>query len=1204
MSTNRTHRYVSESEFNKRGFWALVVTQFQGAFNDNVHQYLVIFLLLGLLSTMPGQGALHLPFGMADLMPEQWVQNVATIVLALPFILFPGFFGALADRFSKQRVALSTKYIEIVIMAIAGISFWTHNSFFIFFVFFLMATQSTMFGPCKYGLLPEIVPEARLSWANGIVQMGTIVAVICGTVVAGPLFDFLKGRDIPIYNASIFLMACSAIGIVAAHFITRPPAANPGKPWRFNPWTGMGNYLGMIWGDRVLFNVVLGYIYFWFASTMTRNALVTFSSGTLGLSAAPTTALMGMVGIGIAIGAVSAGYMSRSKIELGLVPLGSVGLAISAMLVAVPPGVFNTWLFHPAAAVLGAVGLKSIVAAPIVAITGALGFDSSPEMAPYMLLLMFISMSMGFWAGVFDVPLSASIQQRAPHGSKGGVIAATNMMTWFGIAGASAFLMLLGGIGLNSYQTFAVIGLSSFLLGAYLVTRVPHLLVRTLMWIANNTIYRVRVLNRENIPGDGGAVFVGNHLSFIDLLFVIASCDREMRCVVGKDVLKVPWMAWMAKAMHMILLDPDGSQQHITECYQEARRALRNGQVVLISIEGPFDREGAATRFHRDIDGLVDGTDVPVIPVHIDRLWGTLYRYENNRFVWARPPKLPYLIQVAYGTPIQGKATRTAVREALMYLGTEAYFQRPLRHRLVHQGFIRMARTHLRKMAIADQTSGELSYFKTLVGSIVFARKLKALLGPERMVGVLVPPSVGGVLTNIALLMLGRVPVNLNYTATNETLASCAKQCEIKHVLTSRKFLERLTQLQPPGEVIYLEDVKESVQGKDRIVSMLMALFLPIPVLDRIFGASHLTSDDIGTVIFSSGSEGEPKGVMLSHRNIIYDEECVLEVFPHDADSVVIGYLPFFHSFGFTVTIWLVLCNGVAGIYHPNPLEPKVIGQLSEKYKGSVMIGTSTFLQNFIRRCTPEQFAALKFVVAGAEKLAPRVRQAFKEKFNVEPLEGYGTTELAPAVSVNIPDCVSPGFYGRYCKHGTIGRPFPGQSVRVVDPDTREELPEGQSGLLQVKGPNVMLGYLNQPERTAKVLQDGWYDTGDIAAIDEEGFIRITDRLARFSKIAGEMVPHTTVEEKLHELISLTDQALAVASVPDEQKGERLVVLHTLSDEQLEELIGRLDESGLPNLWLPRAKAFYRIEGIPVLATGKMDIKEVKRLATALDLGE
>lgn len=1203
MNPPKSSGYIHESNYRPLGFWALVFTQFQGAFNDNLHQYLIMFFVLAMFAANPGAGSLIVPGLDTVLPPDVWIPNMATLMLAMPFLMFPGFFGSLADRYSKQRVALATKYIEVAVMFTAGLSFYIGNPYFIFFVFFLMATQSTMFGPTKYGILPEIMPEPRLSWANGIMQMTTIIAIILGTVLAGPVFGYFKANALPLWGTAGVLMFFSTLGIISAHFITRPPAANPSQPFTINPWAGMNRYFSVIWNDRILFNVVIGYTYFWFAGTLMRNALFAFCTNTLELSEASTTTLIGMTAIGIAIGALTAGFLSRSRIELGLVPLSTIGLSVATVLVAVPASWYGTYLFSPVAAVLEPLGLKTVVLSGLTGVSGALGFGSDPLMGPYLLLLMVLSLSMGFWAGAFDVPLAASIQQRAPHGMKGGIIAATSMCTWFGIAGASVFLMGLSGLGITSHGVFAITALMSLGIGAYIVLRIPQLLVRTLMWVVNNTLYRVKVLGRDNMPDEGGAVFISNHLSFIDLLFVVVSSDRDLRCVVGKDVLQVPWMAWIARALDMILVDPDGSQQHFAECFQEARRAIKKGQVVLISTEGPVDREGKVTRFHRDISGLLDGAAVPVIPVHIDRLWGTVYKVDNGKFTWVCPPKMPYLIQVAYGPAISGPPTRNAVREAIMTIGTEAYFARPLRHKQLHHGFIRMARRHLGKSAIADTTSGDLSYFKALVGSIVFARKLKKLLGPQEMVGVLVPPTVGGALSNIALTMLGRVPVNLNYTATNETLESCGKQCNIKQVLTSRKFLERLTQMKPPGEVIFLEDIKDSVKGSDRIVAMLLALLAPIGLLDRMHMLKRKSEDDLATIIFSSGSEGDPKGVMLTHRNVISNAETVLEVFPHDKQSVIIGYLPFFHSFGFTVTLWLALCNGVKGIYHPNPLEPKVIGNLSQEHHGSVMIGTSTFLQNFIRRCTPEQFAALKFVVAGAEKLSPRVREAFKEKFGVEPLEGYGTTECAPAVTVNIPDCISPGFHGVYCKHGTIGRTFPGQSVRVIDPDTREILPEGAAGLLQVKGPNIMKGYLGQPERTAKVLHDGWYDTGDIAAIDEEGFIRITDRLARFSKIGGEMVPHTTVEEKLHDLLALTDQMMAVASVPDEQKGERLVVLHTLSDEQLDDLIGRLDQIALPNLWIPRSKAFYRIEELPVLATGKMDIRAVKRMAAALDLG-
>jgi acyl-[acyl-carrier-protein]-phospholipid O-acyltransferase/long-chain-fatty-acid--[acyl-carrier-protein] ligase len=268
------------------------------------------------------------------------------------------------------------------------------------------------------------------------------------------------------------------------------------------------------------------------------------------------------------------------------------------------------------------------------------------------------------------------------------------------------------------------------------------------------------------------------------------------------------------------------------------------------------------------------------------------------------------------------------------------------------------------------------------------------------------------------------------------------------------------------------------------------------------------------------------------------------------------------------------------------------------------MIGTSTFMQGFIRRCEPEQLASLEFVVCGAEKLAPRVRAAFLERFGVEPLEGYGTTECAPAVAANIPDCASPGFFSPGTRHGSIGRAIPGLEVKVVDPDSGEGRPLGADGLLLVKGPNIMRGYLHNIEKTNEVLHDGWYTTGDIAHVDEDGFIHITDRLARFSKIAGEMVPHTKVEETLHELLALTEQRMAVASVPDAQKGERLVVLHTLAEDELEQLLKAMAKSGMPNLWAPKPSAFFCIAEIPVLGTGKMDIKTIKRLAQELDPGD
>jgi acyl-[acyl-carrier-protein]-phospholipid O-acyltransferase/long-chain-fatty-acid--[acyl-carrier-protein] ligase len=688
----------------------------------------------------------------------------------------------------------------------------------------------------------------------------------------------------------------------------------------------------------------------------------------------------------------------------------------------------------------------------------------------------------------------------------------------------------------------------------------------------------------------------------VDALFLYGATDRQVHFVVGHDLLAAGALGRMARRIGVIPFDPNDADS-IRAARGAIRQHLADGHVVCLSTELPADREGNRVPDFADYPGLAEGLEVPVVPVHLDHLWGRVYTFQDGAFRAKRPPCIPYPVTVHVGAHLPATVSEADVRDEIARLGVAAYSQRPLPFQLLHRGFIRAARRNLRKMAVADLTSGELNYFKTLVGSIVFARKLHKILDRQPMVGVLVPPSIGGLLTNVALQMMGRVPINLNYTASNEALASCARQCDLTQVITSKKVLERLP-IEIPGQAIFLEDIKDTVKGGDRIVGMLLALLAPVRLIERLLGAPKRNADDLATIIFSSGSEGDPKGVMLTHRNLIYDMEASMEVFPHDKETCLVGFLPFFHSFGFMATLWMVLCHGLRGVYHPNPLEPKQIGGLVEKYRGTIMIGTSTFLQSFIRRCTPEQLGSLAFVVCGAEKLSPRVRDAFREKFGVEPLEGYGTTECAPAVSVNIPDLISPGFHYLGTRRGTIGRLIPGQAAKVEDPDTGVELPLGEAGLLHIKGPNIMKGYLHQPEKTAAVLQDGWYATGDIANRDIDGFITITDRLARFSKIAGEMVPHTKVEETLHTLLNLTEQAMAIASVPDTQKGERLVVLHTLTDEQLAELTARLDQTGLPNLWVPRANAFYRIDAIPVLGTGKMDIKSVKQMALALDLGE
>jgi acyl-[acyl-carrier-protein]-phospholipid O-acyltransferase/long-chain-fatty-acid--[acyl-carrier-protein] ligase len=398
---------------------------------------------------------------------------------------------------------------------------------------------------------------------------------------------------------------------------------------------------------------------------------------------------------------------------------------------------------------------------------------------------------------------------------------------------------------------------------------------------------------------------------------------------------------------------------------------------------------------------------------------------------------------------------------------------------------------------------------------------------------------------------------------------------------------------------VLLEDLVEKPGFGEKLISFFMA-WLPSPVLERALGREHPGKlDDLATIIFSSGSTGDPKGVMLSHYNVAANIEQVGQVFALESKDRMLGILPFFHSFGFMGTLWLPLKLGLGVVYHPSPLDARVIGGLVGKYAVTFLLATPTFLQAYMRRCTPEDFGSLQFVLAGAEKLPERVALGFEDVFGIRPLEGYGCTECSPVVAVNTRDFRAPGFRQVGAKRGRIGHPLPGVSVRILDPDTGQPLGLDQPGLLWVSGPNVMLGYLGRPEKTAEVLRDGWYNTGDIATVDEDGFLRVTDRLSRFSKIGGEMVPHLMIEEKLQELAGAVEQMFAVTSVPDEKKGERLAVLHTLPEEKLQEVLTKLAESDLPALWKPRPQQFFRVEALPYLGTGKLDLRRLREVALA-----
>src|ERR1700691_1533388 len=726
-------------------------------------------------------------------------------------------------------------------------------------------------------------------------------------------------------------------------------------------------------------------------------------------------------------------------------------------------------------------------------------------------------------------------------------------------------------------------------------------MIRVIVWLLTHTIYRLRVVGRENFPRAGGALLVSNHMSLVDALLLMGASRRPVRFLIFKDIYDQPYIKPFAKMIRAIPISSQLRPRDMIHSLRAASEAIRSGEIVCIFAEGQITRIGQLLPFRRGMERIMkgaekDGASAPVIPVHLDGVWGSIFSYERGRFLWKLPQRIPYPVTVSFGKPMPSSATSFEVRAAVQQLQTEAFgFHRARMHTLP-ESFIRTAHHYPFRFAMGDKRRPRMNWSGALLSAIFLARRLRKTWEGQEMVGILLPPSVPGALVNFAAAISGKIPVNLNYTASNETLASSAEQCQLQTVITTKLLLEKIP-LQVPGRQILLEEVAAGPGLGERLVALLM-WFLPGNILERaLSGGKTKTLDDLATVIFSSGSTGDPKGVMLTHYNIASNIEQMGQTFMLTKGDRLLGVLPFFHSFGFTVTLWLPAALGVSVIYHPSPLDLAAISEIVRDYRVTFLLSTPTFLQAYARRCSPEDFGSLEYVVVGAEKLPERLALAFEDRFGIRPLEGYGATECSPVVSVNTHDFRAPGFRQVGAKRGRIGHPLPGVSVRIVDPDTREPVAAGTPGLLLVRGPNVMLGYLGKAEKTAEVLQDGWYVTGDIAEADAHGSLPSAERLSRCSKMGGEMVPHIRVEEQLHELAGLTEQRFVVTVVPDGKKGERLVVLHTLSAQELEPVLDRLGESGLPNLWTPPPNQFFFVEELSHLGTGKLDLRRIREIA-------
>jgi acyl-[acyl-carrier-protein]-phospholipid O-acyltransferase / long-chain-fatty-acid--[acyl-carrier-protein] ligase len=708
-------------------------------------------------------------------------------------------------------------------------------------------------------------------------------------------------------------------------------------------------------------------------------------------------------------------------------------------------------------------------------------------------------------------------------------------------------------------------------------------------------VYRVQALGLENIPARG-FLLLPNHISFVDAVVLQLACPRRIRFIIDQGYYRNPILHPILRIAGCIPITP----RRAKDAMRAASEQIRAGEVVCVFPEGQLSRSGTLLRLRRGYEVIAREADAPVVPVWLDRLWGSIFSFQGGRYFSKWPKQFPYGVLVDFGQPIAPNESDIAtVREKLLELGERAYNERPMLRGHLGAESLRGLKRHPFRTAVIDGSDGTtLSRGKLLGVAITLARHLKRTY-PERRVGIVLPPGKGGVIANLAVTLADKVPVNLNFTSARQSIESAIEQGEVRTLISANALAKRLPEFPWTRQRVQLDEVLPKMKATI-LAWWILAILLPASLLARILKLPRLGDGNEAVLLFTSGSSGKPKGVVLSHRNVLGNVSQFAAMLDARKEDLILATLPFFHSFGCTVTVWYPMVEGVRILTFPTPLETERIAGLVEKHKATLILAAPTFLRGYVRKADPKQLRSVRLVITGAEKLPLDLAEAFEKRFGKHVFEGYGLTETSPVVSVNLPE-PRPSKPGESVQPssrvGSTGKMAPGIAAHIRDPETDRKLSLHESGMLWLRGPNIFRGYLNDPDRTAEVLQDGWFKSGDLGRFDEDGFLFIEGRLSRFSKIGGEMVPHEAVEKRINDSLGLAgdaDRVIALVGIPDAAKGEALVLL-TAVDIDLQKLRATLSEAGLPNLWIP--KSVRRIDAIPVLASGKLNLAQCKVLA-------
>ncbi|PYL04701.1 MAG: AMP-dependent synthetase [Verrucomicrobia bacterium] len=703
--------------------------------------------------------------------------------------------------------------------------------------------------------------------------------------------------------------------------------------------------------------------------------------------------------------------------------------------------------------------------------------------------------------------------------------------------------------------------------------------------------YRVTALGLENLP-QGGFLLLPNHITWVDALVLQLACSRPIRYVIDEEHYHKPILHPILRTLGCIPINTRNSRSAI----RAAAEKIAEGEIVCLFPEGQLERTGSLLRLQRGYELIARHANAQVVPVWLDQLWGSIFSFQGGRFFTKFPKRIPYPVTIAFGEPVNAEAANVAtVREELLKLGESCFSRRPSLDRHLAEECVRGLKRRPFATAVIDGTDhSELSRSKLLGAAAAFSRHLRKEFSDKR-IAIVLPASKGSMLANLAVTLANKVPVDLNFTMGRAANESCCRRANLRVAVSATPFMERLKDFPWPEKILKLDELLPPMK-RQIIFWWIIALLVPARLLLRLLQIPKEGGHAEAVLLFTSGTTGDPKGVVVSHRNVVGNVSQFRQLLDARKTDAILGSLPFFHTFGSTVTLWYPLIEGVRIVTFPNPLDAAKCAALIEQYGLTFLLATPTFLRLYLRKAEPEQLRSLRLIIVGAEKLPLDLASHFEQRFQKKVFEGYGLTETAPVVSVNLPEPTPSA--APTSRLGSVGRLAPGIAAEIREPETKRKLSLFETGMLWLRGPNIFEGYLHDPKRTVEVLHDGWLKTGDIARFDEDGFLYIEGRVSRFSKIGGEMVPHEAIEQKIVDLLDLSgrdERPIAVVGVQDEAKGEALVLLSAV-DIDLAELRKKLQDAGVPNLWIP--KHIQRIEAIPVLASGKLDLKKCQQRAT------